>query len=914
MNANGSHIPRTPPLVGRHEERAVLESVRRDHFDGHGRLLGVVGAPGMGKTSLLADHARILEEHNVRVIWVRATAIDQIRPFGCLLDVLDCRLTSPDPARRRVAEAAAASADVVMDPFRFDTDSAWRFPVQEAVVDYILDMVEAGPTMLAIDDVQWADSATLGVILALARRCSSTSLVIAWTRRASFPCDVIDQISDRHRDRVVAINLAPLRMSEARELGATLLGHELDPETLRRLARAGGNPFFVTAVMATDTDSSTPHEAVMSWIRQIPTATSDLMGMASIFGGAFSIDVLGAMTDQSASNLVSTLEPAVEAGLLQASGAGRYAFAHDLIQSALHEDLPVSLRRALHRDAAKVLMRLSSKPGIVAHHLARGARPGDEEAAEQIRAACAQVVLHDATSASDLLGRAVALCAPGSPTWASLICDQVTALQWAGRAQAALELANEAIGYSMPKAEMAKIRIVRATSLGLLNDIPASAAEYRLIAGDVEIESSVRAQILAELSTLEVWGLDRDTGRKHAQDALVLARECGALRAELQTLCALSTSDLFDGRVKEAVSYAREAVVLGREQDMLTPARELYLGLALATADELDEAAIWLRSGQATADGVSDLWLVSRYQLARMSIGLSTGDWDATVADAEAVITLHADTGMATGMPQAPSTAGMVAIRRHAPASEIARYRSLATSSATAGAEPAGLLYFGWFEALFAEYEGRIGDAAATLRFVYDSAAASAPLAQMWLAPDLVRVLLAAEHIEQASAVAASTATFAKQIGVASAVGTARWCESLVARHQSRTEVAVARAAEAAGMFRDAGRKPLLLDVLDLLSTITPSRAIDQERRQLTVELDMRAEQVAGEVRFAVELTQLTETERVIAQLVAEGLTNPAIALRLGVSKRTVEHHMSNVYVKLGVTSRVALAVLGLNR
>ena len=650
----------------------------------------------------------------------------------------------------------------------------------------------------------------------------------------------------------------------------------------------------------------------MSWIKRIPTTTSDLLGMASIFGGAFSTDVLGAMTDQSISNLVSTLEPAVEAGLLQATAAGRYAFSHDLIQSTLHDDLPASLRRALHRDAAKVLRGLSSKPGIVAHHLARGARPGDEDAAEQIRAACAQVVLHDAASASDLLGRAVALCAPGSPTWASLICDHVTALQWAGRAQAALELANEAIVHSMPKAEMAKIRIIRATCLALVNDLPASAEEYRLIVDDSEIEPSIRAQILAELSILEVWGLDRTTGRKHAEDALLLARECGALRAELQTLCALSTSDLFDGRVHEAIAFAREAVVLGRDLSVLAPARELYLGLALATADELDESAIWLRSGQATADGVSDLWLVSRYQLARMSIGLSTGDWDATVADAEAVITLHADTGMATGMPQAPATAGIVAIRRSAPAIEIARYRSLAASSASSGAEPGGLLYFGWFEALFAEHEGRIDDAAATLRFVYDSAAATAPLAQMWLAPDLVRLLLVTGDLDRASSVAATTSSFAEQVGAASAYGSARWCDAMVAEHESRTDVAVVRAREAAGMFRDARRKPHLLAVLDLLSMVAPGRTVDQERHLLGIELGMRADEIAPKIGSPDELTQLTETERVIAQMVTEGLTNPAIALRLGVSKRTVEHHMSNLYVKLGVTSRVALATHGL--
>ncbi len=557
MNAESSSpIPAAPQLIGRAQQLAALDELRSEHLRGRGRLLSIDGAPGMGKTTLLSVHAQRSIDAGIHVVWAKATEIDQIRPFGCLLDALDCRLNSADAARRRVANAARASGDTEIDPFRFDTDSVWRFPVQEAIVDLVLDLLDRDRVLLAIDDAQWADSASLGVVMALSRRCRGSGLIIGWTLRSSFSNEAIEQIIDRQREDVVSITLGPLATPDAHELGAILAGHDLDTELAKRLAQAGGNPLLIAALVNSEADTGPVADAVLGWIRRMPEATTDLLGVAAIFGGAFDTRTLAAMTDHQVSELITVLAPAVLSGLIVTGGSGSYRFSHDLIRSALYDDLPSTLRRALHRDAAKVLRRAGVDPGVVAHHLGHGARPGDEDAAEQIRVACAQVVRHDATSASDLLGRAVSLCAPGSPTWAATVSDHVTALQWAGRAADALALATEAMGYPMSKGEMAKVRLSRATSLGLLSDLPGSAEEYRVLAYDDEVDVAIRAQVLAELCTLEAWGLDRERGRVRADEALDLARRAGVLQAELQTLCALSTIELFDGDVRLAVSYA----------------------------------------------------------------------------------------------------------------------------------------------------------------------------------------------------------------------------------------------------------------------------------------------------------------------------------------------------------------------
>ncbi len=271
-------------------------------------------------------------------------------------------------------------------------------------------------------------------------------------------------------------------------------------------------------------------------------------------------------------------------------------------------------------------------------------------------------------------------------------------------------------------------------------------------------------------------------------------------------------------------------------------------------------------------------------------------------------------------MPQAPAIAGLVALRRRLSLEGVARYRDLAARSATSGAEPAGLLYYGWLEALIAEREGRDVEASATLNYIYDTVATTAPLVQMWLAPDLIRLALKTDNVGRATAVQTSMTAFAVHVGVASAFGTARWCECLVAQHAGDLTAARELAISAADHFRRAGRAAQLYDVLETLTLLDPRTAnapeLLQIGRQLGISPGSAAASGNGKTRSpgsgsssaGTRPAQLTPTELTVVELVAQGLTNPVIALRLGVSKRTVEYHLSNLYAKFGVTTRVALA------
>ena len=914
-------------ISGRDAERATIELLAQRHRLGHGAIVAINGEAGIGKTTLLGLLADTIRVNGGEVVWIACTEAEQIRPFGALLDVLDCRLNHPDPLRRRVAEAVVEATDLAIDPFRLDSDSVWRLPVQEAIVDLLIELIEQAPTLLAIDDLQWADAGTNGVVSAIARRTQSSSLLLAWTRRSSVSSAVADHIVARFREEVTDLTLGSLDADTIRQIGADLLGHAPDRVQSLRLNEAQGNPFFVSALLAHD-DGTTRTDALRRWIERLPASTGTVLTTAALLGLEFDVKVLASVTRSATVEILDELEPAVRAGVINATGSGRYVFAHDLLRSVVEAGLPPTLGAALHREIAGVLERSGADVGVVAQHLARGARKGDEETAARIRSACSIVVRTNAASASDLLGRAASLCRPGSRVWAEIMADRVTALQWAGRAPESLQLAEEAIAHDMDPEHRSRLRMVRATSLAFVNDLPGAAVEYRSVADDRATPPELRSLVLAELATIEAWGTDRAKGRADALEALTLAREINMMQAELQSLCALSTMSLFDGEVHEAVSIGREAVTRGQSHKSISPAREVYLALALANADEHDEAAYWYRKGQQDAERVGDLWLVSRYQLARISSDVLTGAWESVTADAEAVIALHEDTGLGSGMPQAPGAAGVVAVRRRADESTIARYRELSTKHANAGAELPGLLFHAWFESLLAEREGRLADAAAILGFAYDTVIGNARLVQVWLAPDVVRVFLAAGDVDGASRVADDMTRFAADVVKApSAHGTAALCRGLVAlcrQADGASELLMA----AAQSLRVARRYPALLQALEALP---PTPAIVAECVELRDRLGIAAESSASPTTSLMPspttslmtstassttgaapsvLSRLTATEESVAKLVAEGLSNPSIAVRMGLSKRTVEYHMSFVYAKLGVNSRVAVANL----
>ena len=166
------------------------------------------------------------------------------------------------------------------------------------------------------------------------------------------------------------------------------------------------------------------------------------------------------MLERSPASLMSALEEAVRADLLVDDGE-HLRFRHDLLREATRQSLPQSLRRAMERQSASVMLALGAAPAEVATQLARSAEPGDREAIDALRQAAQSVGHNDASAAADLCKRALELLPADDSEHGSLVAETVELLNRASRYGEAEELAIAALSQAASPEEEAEIRLRR---------------------------------------------------------------------------------------------------------------------------------------------------------------------------------------------------------------------------------------------------------------------------------------------------------------------------------------------------------------------------------------------------------------------------------------------------------------------
>ena len=158
----------------------------------------------------------------------------------------------------------------------------------------------------------------------------------------------------------------------------------------------------------------------------------------------FRLGLLAAMLDRPPVSSLSALQEAVRADLFVEDGE-RLRFRHDPLREATRQSLPQSLRRAMERQSASVMLGMGAAPAEVATQLSRSAEPGDAEAIDALRQAAQSVGHSDASAAADLCKRALELLPADDPEYGSLVADTVEWLNRASRYGEAEELAVGAL-------------------------------------------------------------------------------------------------------------------------------------------------------------------------------------------------------------------------------------------------------------------------------------------------------------------------------------------------------------------------------------------------------------------------------------------------------------------------------------
>ncbi len=346
-----------PPLVGREFALRSLTQALEAALGGRGGLCALIGEAGVGKTRLAESLVRTAQARGARVAWGRCYEDDEAAVLGPWLQVSDA-LGAEKPAVWSQATAAEAAGPL-----------AWLGTVQWLSA---LCRSQAAPhgALFLLDDLQWADAASLALLLRIAPELASQRLlVVATVRSASLDLSDVENAPLRrvlgHR-ACERLSLGRLSEQDVAQYLLRVRGREEPALSRTVFAKSEGNAFFmVELVRALEQGvSSEPElltlrgpalEIVHASLRRVSEEAREALTMAAVLGRRFALSALAHLASVTPSVLLERLESALRAALLKAEGDDNttFAFGHDLVRSALYEGMPRGMRARLHLRAAE---------------------------------------------------------------------------------------------------------------------------------------------------------------------------------------------------------------------------------------------------------------------------------------------------------------------------------------------------------------------------------------------------------------------------------------------------------------------------------------------------------------------------------------------------------------------------------
>jgi DNA-binding NarL/FixJ family response regulator len=716
----------------------------------------------------------------------------------------------------------------------------------------------------------------------------------------------------------VRLDLGPLSGSDAVALAAAVLGNEPSAELAAAVARAAGNPLLVLAVLeafgrAGDVVRVDGQGVALG---ELNGQTSRTVQVAAVLGTEIDPDVVASVAGVLPSKVLADLEIAVAAGVLVA-GDG-YAFRHELHRDAVLAGLDPAVRACVHRDAARTLAVDGLPAIVVADHFARGARPGDMDAVAWLHEAALETVAvapHEALRLCDL---AIGVCA-GEPPY-ELLFARVRALAGAGHFSEADVVGRALLQGGLTSATGADVRRELALSAFMQGRVYDAVVELERCAALTD-DPAGRARVGGEIALARVLAGDYAAARGAAEDAEAGGRRTGDAAARVAGGAVLCLLDLFAVRIAAATRRATDIVALAEQPDAAEAhvAQPWFVASLLwLEADRFERSASVARKGRDVATERGAAWSVPAYDAVSAFSALRCGALDDAAAAAEA--TLGYLDGV-DGIGVAVWCHGFLAqIALHHGEADLAA-EHIATGEASLGA---GRASFGFEQlrlagAALLEQRGDLDDAYTALAEVWDLfTAVGVRSALPAFGVPLVRLAAQTQRVERCSEVAAELA----DIAAASRVGSSKVVAELAAAWRDgdpdraltaadsaagtlRRPLAAAAFTDAASLLRRRGRACEANHVAERAARLWTTMGAEADARACAL-ASRTGRQPAGRPRFGV--AALTGTERRIVAMVANGLANAEIAAQVGVSRRTVESHVSAAYRKLEVTSRVALA------
>jgi DNA-binding NarL/FixJ family response regulator len=937
-------------LVGRARELAEFDQTLDRVASGTPWAVELVGEPGIGKSRLLAELRARAKERGFEVLDGRAAEFEHDIPFGVFLDALNDYAGSIPPVVLRGLDSEvleelgsifpSLSAFAPERPAR--RVQAERYRLHYAIRAFLERLAKRQQLLLTVDDVHWADPASLEVMAHLLRRFNGP-LLLGFAMR-HVPLGLSGALEASARDGFGSrMDIGPLSHEEAH----SLLDPALDGATREALlVESGGNPFYLEQLArAGDPRWSAPagvRHAVDHELAGLAPTTRSMLEAAAVVGDSFDPALVAVVAQRDEADLLAALDVLLATDLIRPTAVPRsFRFRHPIVRRAVYDGMPAGSRVAAHARAARTLADANAASAALAHHVALSAAPGDEPAISLlIDAARVAAPRAPLTGGQWLLAAVRLLSDNDSERRAQLLSEAGRLLTSGGGFAEALEALEEALALvpretSRARAEMLANR-AEARRRGGRPFVSCAELERPLGAlSDSEIETAQALRL--ELAMNRYWHADFAQVRELGATVLRAARE----RDDQLLVCLAATlsslADSADRRLDDATAGFREAhsAFAGLADERI--AERIYIG------HYLGEAALRLERADDARACIDRCFEVARVT----GQNATAGSWWGIVVQALLLRGEVREAGRVGSdavelTPLAEDDWRMVWLLGIESMSQFwAGRHDHALASASEATTGADRTHPGTFLGSLARLH--LG---AALLAAGDPATAVTELAPLddetarWVLDlyaahgwdVLVRAQLAAGKIEAASDAARRAGLRVDPARLPQHTAIIRCAGSSVSLARGDVREAAA-AAEDAVALADVSGNPLtsgrchIAHGMALAAAGEVEPAIDQLRRAeemlwtcgATREADAAARELRRLGRRVTRrprrddegiLSELSPREREVANEVAAGKTNREIAATLFLSEKTIDSHLARIYAKLDVHSRAALTAI----